>query len=374
LNAPNNAGNNAKEVWFDGRKIPLQREDIWSLINNSLIEKTLVTPLQRQSSRFSSKTIFITEIKANKDLSSVPKGEIVLSEDQELLDSAKKQGYQTCITFKIEGKEALEQSWKDAYKFDYAVVDFDLPTNIPLELVIARLEETDTVLLKHETNYEDLKVAFGVLEKGSDGVLFESTDIEEIVKVSNYLTDYNTLKINLQTLVVTEVKHIGMGARACIDTTGLMTIEEGMIVGSTSHGGIFVCSETHHLPYMNLRPFRVNAGAIHSYVWMPNDTVEYLSDLSAGSKVLCVSTKGQARELAVGRVKIEMRPLLSIKGKVGDIELNVIVQDDWHIRIMAADGQPKNATGILPGCELLAHVCEPGRHVGIKVNETIIEK
>jgi len=125
---------------------------------------------------------------------------------------------------------------------------------------------------------------------------------------------------------------------------------------------------------MNLRPFRVNAGAIHSYVWMPNDAAEYITDLTAGSKVLCVNTKGETRELVVGRIKMEVRPLLLIKGEAAGKELNVIVQDDWHIRIMGADGKPKNASIIKPGEELLAYVCEPGRHVGIKVNETIFEK
>jgi 3-amino-4-hydroxybenzoic acid synthase len=173
--------------------------------------------------------------------------------------------------------------------------------------------------------------------------------------------------------VVTEVVHAGMGVRACIDTTGLMGQEEGMIIGSTSGGGIFVCSETHYLPYMNLRPFRVNAGAVHSYVWQPDDAAEYLSDLKAGSKVLCVNTNGETRELTVGRVKTEVRPMLLIKGKVEDRELNVFVQDDWHIRIMDAEGNPRNASTIQPGDELLAYTCEPGRHVGVKVTETIVE-
>lgn len=178
----------------------------------------------------------------------------------------------------------------------------------------------------------------------------------------------------MQPLEITEVKHAGMGARACIDTTGLMNTAEGMLVGSTSLGGVFVCSETHYLPYMNLRPFRVNAGAVHSYIWMPNDRAEYLTDLRAGSKVLCVNTKGEARELTVGRVKIEIRPLLLIRGIAQKQEINVIVQDDWHIRLMGADGQPKNATELKAGDCLLAYLSKPGRHVGIQVEETIIER
>lgn len=54
--------------------------------------------------------------------------------------------------------------------------------------------------------------------------------------------------------------------------------------------------------------------------------------------------------------------------------MNVVVQDDWHIRIMSADGKPRNASTIKPGDELLSYICEPGRHVGVKVSETIIER
>jgi len=364
----------SRQIWFDGRKAPLERQDIWSLINNSPIEKLVVDIEQRRSGKYPLKTELITEIKTQEDLNVIKSGETVLSTDQSLLNMAKHRGYKTCISIFVEGRESLEQSWQDALKYDYLLVDFDLPTNIPLELIIARLQDSNTVLLKQVNTFTEMEVVFGVLEKGSDGVLFANTDFNEIMKVSEYLSSRDIGNIELHPLTVSEIRNIGMGLRACIDTTGMMTQNEGMLVGSTSQGGIFVCSETHYLPYMNLRPFRVNAGAIHSYIWMPNNTAEYLSDLAAGSKVSCVNTEGSTRTLTVGRVKMEVRPLLLIKGVATDKEINVIVQDEWHIRVMGADGNPMNASLIRPGDRLLAYVCEPGRHVGIKVNETIIEK
>ena len=44
-----------------------------------------------------------------------------------------------------------------------------------------------------------------------------------------------------------------------------------MLIGSTSQGGILACPEVFFLPYMELRPFRVNAGGVHSYVYAMND-------------------------------------------------------------------------------------------------------
>ncbi|TFB21367.1 3-dehydroquinate synthase [Filobacillus milosensis] len=362
-----------REVFFDGRVVPASRQDIWGLVNNSLITKIIVSPDQRDEHHFPQKTEFVTDISEESDLENIPQGECVFSTDQDLLERAKEKGYQTCVYLEVNDKEALEQSWKDALKFDYAAVDFDLPTNIPLELIIAKLQERNTVLLRKTTNFDDVELALGCLETGSDGVMFTSDELEETMKLVDYLKKGESSKLNLHPMKVTEVKHVGMGVRGCIDTTDIMTQDEGMLVGSTSSGGIFVCSETHYLPYMNLRPFRVNAGAVHSYVWMPNDTSEYISDLAVGSKVLCVNTAGETRELTVGRIKKEVRPLLLIKGVVEGTELNVIVQDDWHIRVMGADGKPRNANKVEVGDELLAYVCEPGRHVGIKVNETITE-
>lgn len=364
----------SREIWYDGRQVPLDRQDVWGLVNNSCINKVLVTAQQRKNGHYPLKTEFITEIQSVEDLEGIAIGETVMSDNSDILEVAKEQNLRTCIFFNVAGRDALESSWQEALKYDYLLVDFDLPTNIPLELIIARLQRSTTILLKKVGSFKEMEIAFGVMEKGSDGVLLSTMDIPEIVSANNFLSDNFNYKINLGNLKINKVEHIGMGMRACIDTTGLMGQDEGMLIGSTSTGGIFVCSETHYLPYMNLRPFRVNAGAVHSYVWMPGNAAEYITDLTAGSKVLCVNTKGEARTLTVGRVKTEKRPLLLISGEVEGKEINVIVQDDWHIRIMGADGKPKNATELRKGDSLLAYTCEPGRHVGIKVDETIIER
>ncbi|MGE5550071.1 MAG: 3-dehydroquinate synthase II [Bacteroidota bacterium] len=367
-------GNRQRELWFDGRRIPLERQDLWGLVNNSPLEKVVVSVEQRRDGHFPLKMVPIMEIRRPEDLAAAGPGEIVISERQDLLTAAKQHGLKTCASFTVDSLAALEESWQDAAKYDYALVDFDLPTNIPLELIIARLQERRTVILRRVTTAAEMEVAFGVLEEGSDGVLFAGADPAELQKLGDILRRAETQPLALTRMTVSETCHAGMGMRACLDTTSLMTREEGMLVGSTSGGGIFVCAETHYLPYMNLRPFRVNAGAVHSYVWAPDGGTQYLTDLAAGSKVLCVNTNGEVRALTIGRVKIEARPLLLIKGEAAGRELNVIVQDDWHIRLMGGDGGPRNATTIRPGDEFLAHVCDPGRHVGIKVKETIIEK
>jgi 3-dehydroquinate synthase II/3-amino-4-hydroxybenzoic acid synthase len=243
-----------------------------------------------------------------------------------------------------------------------------------LELLIARLQNMETQLIKLVRTYQEMEITLGVMEVGSDGVLVKSEDTQEIMSINQFITNSQTGKLGLVKGKVVEVQHVGMGFRACIDTTSLLNQNEGMIIGSTSTGGLLVSSETHFLPYMELRPFRVNAGAVHSYVWTPENMTQYITELKGGSKVLVVDTEGNTREVSVGRVKIEMRPLLRIVVDADGVEVNTIVQDDWHIRIFGGNGEPRNASSIKKGDELLVYICEGGRHVGIKIDEMIVEK
>jgi len=361
-------------IWLDGRGVDSDQHAFWSVLASSALRTVVVNRKQRGEVNLPLGTQWVVEIQEAAELEGLDPGDIVMAANPELLAGAKELGHPTCIFLSIDSREALEAAWAAAEKVDYAVVEFDLPTNIPLELIIARLQDSDTVLLKREAAFEDTVVAFGVMERGSDGVLLSTTNLEEIMKASSYLLETGRQQIQLMPLVVEEVRHIGMGFRGCIDTTNLLGQDEGMLVGSTSTGGILVCSETHFLPYMNLRPFRVNAGAVHSYVWMFDGKVEYITDLEAGSRAMAVSTSGEVREVVVGRVKIEVRPLLLIGGRIEGQPINVILQDDWHIRVMGANGKPKNATLVSPGDELLGYLDQPGRHVGLKVRETILER
>ena len=114
------------------------------------------------------------------------------------------------------------------------------------------------------------------------------------------------------------------------------------------------------------------AGAAPDGIAARDLAIALLTDLRAASAVLGVTTEGVARPLVVGRVKIEVRPLRLIE-VVTDTgtELNVFLQDDWHVRVFGADGQPKNLTDIREGDRLTAFECEAGRHTGIKIDETI---
>jgi 3-amino-4-hydroxybenzoic acid synthase len=360
-------------IWFDAREIA-DEDRVLLKVYHLNYEYLLIRADMLERVKPPSRMKLIVEVTNGEELEAVSGPVTIFSNRTDLLNKAKELGYKTAWFTGISNHDGMDLAWRLGMNYDFLVVELLDETNIPLELLIARLQSKATGLLKAVTNTEAAGIALGVMEVGSDGVLFQNEDLNEILTMDLLMEQETMGKIELSKAKVTAVQHMGMGYRACIDTTDILKENEGMIIGSTSCGGLLVCSETHFLPYMELRPFRVNAGAVHSYVWSTAEMTAYLTELKAGSTVLCVDTDGNTREVRVGRVKIEKRPLLKIEVEAERGPTNAIIQDDWHIRIFGANGEVRNASTIKVGEELLAYVCDGGRHVGIKINETIIEK
>ncbi|MGH1551952.1 3-dehydroquinate synthase II [Streptomyces sp. L7] len=129
----------------------------------------------------------------------------------------------------------------------------------------------------------------------------------------------------------------------------------------------------HYLPYMNLRPFRVNAGGVHPYA--PGPRPPPTSRISRPVRMCyAVNPGGRFREAMVGRIKVELRPLRLVEARCGDTTVNAFLQDDWHVRVMSAEGKPLNLTEVVPGSPGCSAGSLPSRAaVGIKVDEEISE-
>jgi len=366
-----------KEIWFDARNIDEKEKSlILPMVFNSHIDTLLIESAQIEKLYAPSRLKLAVYIREIEEIEKIGNNDFIIVSDLiSCLRLAKKGGYETAFYTTIKDKTTLENSLNIDSDIDYLIVKLTDETNIPLELIIAtfRNNGAKVCLLKEVLTAQEAAVAFGVMEVGSDGILLSTKEVKEILQLNRSIDSINKGRLDLVTAEVRMIEHIGMGHRACVDTTTIMEKDEGMIVGSTSVGGILVCSEVHPLPYMNTRPFRVNAGAVHSYIWGPNDRAEYLTDLKTGSKVACVTTGGMMRMVSIGRVKIEVRPLLLIEAMAKETNISIIMQDDWHVRVFGPDGKPKNITNLKCGDELLVYICEPGRHVGIKVDEKIIE-
>lgn len=261
-----------------------------------------------------------------------------------------------------------------AQSLPFTVVTFKDPTKIPLEIVIAAADKSPGQLICRADSIEEAKIILDVLEKGSEGILFAAREVGEVVELAGLLQT-GIAPLMLTTLTVESIEHSGLGDRVCVDTCSYLNKNEGILVGSYSHGFILCSSETHPLPYMPTRPFRVNAGALQSYVLGEGNRTNYLSELGAGDTVLAVDTTGQARRVVVGRVKMESRPLLTIKTRAEDGTLiSLAVQDDWHVRVLGPGGSVHNVTELRPGDQLVGYLATDQRHVGWPVGEFCVEK
>jgi len=243
---------------------------------------------------------------------------------------------------------------------------------IPLENLVAELQGSGTKLIAVASDPGEVELLSGVLERGVDGIILKIADLGSLDPLLDYIKAPR--RVELGEAVVTEVRDVGLGDRACIDTTSILELGEGMLVGNTASLLALIHNESMGSSFTSPRPFRVNAGAIHSYILMPDGSTRYLSELSSGDRVLVVSRDGRTKIASIGRVKIERRPLRVVKLRLGDVDGSVTVQNAETIRLIKRDGSLIPVTDLKRGDKILAHRAPPARHFGKAVEEFIIER
>ncbi|MHA1695551.1 MAG: 3-dehydroquinate synthase II [Candidatus Helarchaeota archaeon] len=243
---------------------------------------------------------------------------------------------------------------------------------IPLENLIANLHNFDINLYAEAHSIDEIKLAFEILELGTDGVVFTPDNVNDISKIKDLIKSKISLQLSVAKVI--EKKEVGTGDRVCIDTCSLLKPGEGMLIGSQSRGMFLIHGETIETEFVASRPFRVNAGSVSAYILLPNGKTQYLSEIETGSEVLIVNSDGSCRTAIVGRSKIESRPMMLIKAQINNDTLKTIVQNAETIRLVSKDGTPISISKLQPNDEILVYYTAGGRHFGTLINETIIEK
>jgi 3-dehydroquinate synthase II len=243
-------------------------------------------------------------------------------------------------------------------------------TIIPIENLLARRGKN--IMVQVETS-EQAKLMTEILEKGVDGIVLNSTDVNEIKKTTEIIHSISE-KVTLVTATITTTKLLGMGDRACLDTCTQMGLGEGMLVGNTASGFFLVHSESIDNPYVASRPFRVNAGAVHAYTLAPGGKTKYLADLKTGDEVLVVDFQGKSQTAYLGRNKIEKRPMMLIEAEAEGMPISLVMQNAETIRLVSPKGKAISITSLKPGDKVLGHIEKAGRHFGMKVDETLTER
>ncbi len=242
-------------------------------------------------------------------------------------------------------------------------------TVIPLENLIAR---SDRVYARVGSE-EEARLALGALEKGVAGLVLATSDPDAVRRVAA-LVKGGGERVALVPFTVTAIRPLGMGDRVCVDTCTLFEDGEGLLVGNTSSAMLLVHAETLENPYVAPRPFRVNAGAVHAYCLLPGGRTAYLADLRAGETVLGVDAEGGTETAAIGRVKVERRPLLLVEAVADDGRpASVVLQNAETIRLVREDGAAVSVAALAAGDRVLGLLLEGGRHFGHAIEETIRE-
>ena len=253
-------------------------------------------------------------------------------------------------------------------KTDVIVVSTDDWSVIPFENLIAAAGKTKIMACVSSSG--DAELCNNILEKGTDGIVVDITDpanVKDVIKNANV-----THELGLTPVKVLSIRNIQVGDRVCIDTCTSMIPGEGMLIGSQSSCLFLVQSESEENGYVAARPFRVNAGAVHAYIMMPDGKTKYLSELKAGDDVMVVGRNGTTKASSVGRCKTELRPMLIVTVAHSGKEYTTILQNAETVKLVTPKGS-RSVSELEKGDEVLVLLNDGGRHFGMPVDEKIRE-
>jgi len=107
---------------------------------------------------------------------------------------------------------------------------------------------------------------------------------------------------------------------------------------------------------------------------MADGQTKYLSEIRAGDRVLIVNFEGKGYPAVVGRAKVERRPLVLVEAEEKGENISVILQNAETIRLVQPGGKAISLTELHEGSEVLVYREKGGRHFGVQIDETIIER
>ncbi|XP_021838737.2 uncharacterized protein [Spinacia oleracea] len=334
----------------NGKKISLQLDCCLKMGSNVLANKTsresklvwiwtenkhvMTTAVERGLSTF---VFDVNSKELAKDWSSIAMINPLYVKDGALLDTENRS---VASFFEISSPQQLDQMLL-IDESEITVIHFLDWQVIPAENIIAAIQGNKKRVLAVAETFSEAQNFLEALEHGLGGVVLKVQDVETVLQLKEYL-DRKSESGNCLTLIkakVNQVQMAGMGDRVCVDLCSLMKPGEGLLVGSFARGLFLVHSECLETDYIASRPFRVNAGPVHSYVSVPGGKTCYLSELKAGKEVLVVDQNGQQRTAIVGRVKIETRPLVLVEAKGSDqTSYSILLQNAETVGFVSIDG------------------------------------
>nr|MDO8112886.1 3-dehydroquinate synthase II [Candidatus Sigynarchaeota archaeon] len=250
---------------------------------------------------------------------------------------------------------------------------------IPLENLIAEMQKKNATLAAKAKDVDEARLFLETLQVGVDGVFYAIDAAKKKVEAFDFGQWKRLMmasgSLELSSAEIVRIEDMGTGERVCVDTISMLGQGEGMLVGNHARGFFLIHGEIADTEFVNARPFRVNAGAVHSYTLKAENKTAYLSELKAGEAVMIVDWQGHTRVSRVGRVKIETRPMLLVEAKVGGETISAIIQNAETICLVDEAGKQISVSKLKKGDKVRVYQTgEKGRHFGKSIEEKIIEK
>ncbi|GAB4827313.1 hypothetical protein Ancab_034199 [Ancistrocladus abbreviatus] len=278
--------------------------------------------------------------------------------EHELIDNESKR---IATFFEIRSPQQLDQLLlMDDSLLENVIVNFLDWQVIPAENIVAAFQGTNKTLFGIAKTLAEAKSSLEALEQGLAGVVLKVEDVAAVLQLKDYFDRRNELRSDLPLTKATVTE-----------------------VGSFARGLFLVHSECLDSNYVASRPFRINAGPVHSYVAIPNGKTCYLSELKAGKEVIVVDYIGQQRTAIVGRIKIETRPLILVEAE--DISCHgslytVLLQNAETVAFVAPSEDHSSHGTAIPvsslkvGDQIILRKQGGARHTGIEIQEFVLEK
>ena len=250
-------------------------------------------------------------------------------------------------------------------------------TMVPLENLVAASRGTSTRIAAAIDEEVELNGAAFALGGGVDAILVPGHLVNDAVTILGGKWDMEETQDDgaiIEEARILSIEGAGVGERVCVDLTRRISDGQGMAVGSISGNLCLIHGETIQSDYVPTRPFRVNAGAIHSYALMADGKTKYLSELTSGDEVAILSSSGNKEKATVGRLKVETRPLILIRFEVPGSEGQIVVQQAETVRLISPSEGAISVTQAKEGDKISILTDNRARHVGFAIPAEVKEK
>jgi len=250
-------------------------------------------------------------------------------------------------------------------------------TMVPLENLVAASRGTSTRIAAAIDEEVELNGAAFALGGGVDAILVPRHLVNDAITILGGKWEMEETQVDraiIEEARILSIEGAGVGERVCVDLTRRISDGQGMAVGSISGNLCLIHGETIQSDYVPTRPFRVNAGAIHSYALMADGKTKYLSELTSGDEVAILSSSGNKEKATVGRLKVETRPLLLIRFEVLGSEGQIVVQQAETVRLISPSEGAISVTQAKEGDKISILTDNRARHVGFALPIEVKEK